>query len=110
MQFTHTCVLHHIAALRFLCICTTPGLVLLLTGGWSLQALRRFSHLLNGLPLHVSNPPAGSGADEDIVVSSARAYTGALNKMIGWLSASSAKSAEIGSRPRPTQTPATASV
>lgn len=29
---------------------------------------------------------AGQGADEDIVVSSARAYVAALNKMIGWLS------------------------
>ncbi len=29
----------------------------------------------------------GVGADEDIVVSSARAYVSALNKMIGWLSA-----------------------
>lgn len=31
---------------------------------------------------------AGTGADEDIVVSSARAYVHALNKMIGWMSAS----------------------
>ncbi|CAG9466221.1 unnamed protein product [Pedinophyceae sp. YPF-701] len=30
---------------------------------------------------------SGQGADEDIVVSSARAYTSALNKMIGWLAA-----------------------
>lgn len=30
--------------------------------------------------------PPGSGAHEDIVVSSARAYISALNKMIGWLS------------------------
>lgn len=29
---------------------------------------------------------AGSGAHEDIVVSSARAYVSALNKMIGWMS------------------------
>jgi 2-isopropylmalate synthase len=29
---------------------------------------------------------SGTGADEDIVVSSARAYVSALNKMVGWLS------------------------
>jgi isopropylmalate/homocitrate/citramalate synthase len=29
---------------------------------------------------------SGSGADEDIVVASARAYVSALNKMIGWMS------------------------
>jgi 2-isopropylmalate synthase len=34
-------------------------------------------------------PAAGSGADEDIVVSSARAYVSALNKMVGWLSVAS---------------------
>lgn len=28
---------------------------------------------------------SGSGADEDIVVASARAYVSALNKMIGWM-------------------------
>jgi len=28
---------------------------------------------------------SGSGADEDIVVASVRAYTTALNKMIGWM-------------------------
>ncbi|KAI3429866.1 hypothetical protein D9Q98_010177 [Chlorella vulgaris] len=36
---------------------------------------------------------SGSGADEDIVVSSARAYVSALNKMIGFISAKSAASA-----------------
>lgn len=36
-------------------------------------------------------PLAGSGADEDIVVASARAYISALNKMIGWMSASGVK-------------------
>ncbi len=29
---------------------------------------------------------SGNGADEDIVVSSVRAYVSALNKMIGWMS------------------------
>jgi hypothetical protein len=38
---------------------------------------------------------AGTSADEDIVVSSAKAYTSALNKMIGWLSAASASSSSV---------------
>lgn len=33
---------------------------------------------------------SGSGADEDIVVSSARAYVSALNKMIPYITATSA--------------------
>ncbi len=44
---------------------------------------------------------AGQGADEDIVVSSARAYVAALNKMIGWLSVvSRAGSSSKDDRPR----------
>jgi 2-isopropylmalate synthase len=39
---------------------------------------------------------SGSGADEDIVVASARAYVSALNKMICWLRAPSA--ADKGSK------------
>jgi len=49
---------------------------------------------------------SGTGADEDIVVSSARAYVGALNKMIGWLSVTARKGdasspAAGESKPRP---------
>jgi len=36
---------------------------------------------------------SGSGADEDIVVASARAYVSALNKMIGWMGAAGAAAA-----------------
>ncbi|PSC68493.1 2-isopropylmalate synthase isoform B [Micractinium conductrix] len=38
---------------------------------------------------------SGSGADEDIVVSSARAYISALNKMIGYIGAKSASDAAV---------------
>lgn len=44
---------------------------------------------LTGLSEHCISLTTGSGADEDIVVASVRAYIGALNKMIGWLSVSS---------------------
>jgi 2-isopropylmalate synthase len=40
---------------------------------------------------------SGSGADEDIVVASARAYVSALNKMISWLRARDA--ADKGAKP-----------
>ncbi len=53
------------------------GAVLHLTCGGELYRCGR-------LALH-----AGSGAHEDIVVSSARAYVSALNKMISWMSATS---------------------
>jgi len=43
---------------------------------------------------------SGSGADEDIVVSSARAYVSALNKMVGWLSASRSAETETGYKER----------
>eukprot|EP00878_Enallax_costatus_P002823 GHUV01003015.1.p1 GENE.GHUV01003015.1~~GHUV01003015.1.p1 ORF type:complete len:319 (+),score=76.79 GHUV01003015.1:136-957(+) len=42
---------------------------------------------------------SGQGADEDIVVSSARAYVGALNKMIGFLSVVN-RTADPSQRPR----------
>jgi 2-isopropylmalate synthase len=47
---------------------------------------------------HSCLAPAGSGADEDIVVASARAYVGALNKMIGFISASKPASEASSSR------------
>jgi len=44
---------------------------------------------------------SGSGADEDIVVASARAYVSALNKMIGWMGAAGAGAGakDAGARP-----------
>ncbi|KIY91904.1 hypothetical protein MNEG_16059 [Monoraphidium neglectum] len=40
---------------------------------------------------------SGSGADEDIVVASVRAYVTALNKMIGWLGTDSKNGAAASS-------------
>lgn len=43
---------------------------------------------------------SGTGADEDIVVSSARAYISALNKMIGWLNAKTQPLREAAPNPQ----------
>jgi 2-isopropylmalate synthase len=51
---------------------------------------------------------SGSGADEDIVVASVRAYTAALNKMIGWLSVGPGKGA--AGAPAPRERPAVGSM
>ena len=46
---------------------------------------------------HLRPPsPSGSASHEDIVVSSARAYTSALNKMIGWMNVNRPSSSKSG--------------
>lgn len=62
-------------------------------GGGAFQVARgRGGRLPEAMVAHIDAlaPGAGSGADEDIVVASARAYVAALNKMIGFISASKA--------------------
>lgn len=56
---------------------------------------------------HPSPRLTGTGAHEDIVVSSARAYVSALNKMIGWMSVRQKAAPRASSRQ---ESPASASM
>eukprot|EP00775_Hariotina_reticulata_P011414 gene11414-11561_t len=53
-----------------------------------------------GFSQKVQRTFSGQGADEDIVVSSARAYVAALNKMIGWLSVVNRSTTDNRDKPR----------
>lgn len=79
------------------------GIQLVLSAlGWQLLCQNVKKHFFT-LELTTVLLPAGQGADEDIVVSSARAYVAALNKMIGWLSVVS-RASEPGKDERPRAT------
>jgi hypothetical protein len=51
--------------------------------------------------------PAGQGTDEDIVVSSARAYVAALNKLVAWKAKQQPQQAQEDAPAQPAPVPST---